>query len=197
MGLTTNLASASALHYTPWQQVEASTWKWKIKPENDNSNFFVKTVKSGFEQRFLSEYWPNAESQRKRGQGGIWGSSRHKALKNMFKISQVLSFRISLLFKVFMLSLHPSHVRQTGFEEVWNIQRFSNEEKSKIKGFQTNFPKQGGCFVKWRGGNKTEDVWSQNSFWLLWILPLKLTVWKCYALMIAQIMLMWSINNIV
>ena len=32
---------------------------------------------------------------------------RHKAQKNMFKISHVLSFRVSLLFKVFMLSLSP------------------------------------------------------------------------------------------
>ena len=48
----------------------------------------------------------------------------------------------------------PSHVHQTGFEEDWNIQRISNEEKSKIKGFQTNFPKQGGCFAKWRAGQQ-------------------------------------------
>ena len=32
------------------------------------------------------------------------------------------------------------------------IQKISNEENGKIKAFQTNFPKQGGCFAKWRAG---------------------------------------------
>ena len=67
--------------------------------------------------------------------------------------------------KVFMLSFFPSHVHQTGFEEDWNIQRFSNEENSKIKGFQTNFPKQGGCFAKWReAGNNTGDEHLRKTF---------------------------------